>query len=68
MNFSLEGNQTANKEVDRLKENNMIKELHDPKWLANVVVVKKNNRKSIVCIDFTKLNKACPNDSFSLQW
>lgn len=30
------------------------------------MVVKKKNRKSKVCIDFTNLDKACTNDSFPL--
>ena len=36
-----------------------------PYWLSNVVVVKKKISKWRVYIDFTNLNKACPNDSFS---
>ena len=36
------------------------------KWLSNVVVVKKKNGKWRVCIDFTNLNKACPEDSYPL--
>lgn len=35
-----------------------------PEWLANPVVVKKKNRKWMVCVDFTNLKKACPMDSF----
>ena len=35
-----------------------------PKWLANVVMVKKNNSKWRMYVDFTDLNKACPKDSF----
>ena len=35
-------------------------------WLANPVVVCKANGKWRLCIDFTKLNKACPKDSFPL--
>ena len=37
-----------------------------PKWLANVVLVKKSNGKWRMCVDFSDLNKACPNDSFPL--
>ena len=37
-----------------------------PKWLANVVMVKKNNSKWRMHVDFTDLNKACPKDSFPL--
>jgi hypothetical protein len=34
--------------------------------LANVVLVKKENGKWRMCVDFTDLNKACPKDSFFL--
>ena len=41
-------------------------EVEYPKWLANVVLVKKANGKWRLCIDFTDINKACPKDSFPL--
>uniref|UniRef100_A0A2N9I869 Integrase catalytic domain-containing protein n=1 Tax=Fagus sylvatica TaxID=28930 RepID=A0A2N9I869_FAGSY len=53
-------------EVNRLIEAGAIKEILYPTWLSNTVVVKKNNRKWRVCIDFTDLNKACPKDPFPL--
>ena len=37
-----------------------------PKWLANVVLVKKANGKWRLCINFTDINRACPKDSFPL--
>ena len=37
-----------------------------PKWLANVVIIKKANDKWRLCIDFTNINQACPKDSFPL--
>ena len=37
-----------------------------PKWLANVVLVKKANGKWRLCIYFTDVNRACPKDSFPL--
>ena len=43
-----------------------IREVYYPKWLANVVLVKKANGKWRMCVDFTDLNKACPKDSFPL--
>ena len=53
-------------EVDRLMENNFIKESTYPNWVSNPVLVKKANGKWRVCIDFSDLNKACPKDSFPL--
>ena len=47
-------------------EANFIKEVYYPKWLANVVMVKKTNGKWRMCVDFTDLNKACPKDSYPL--
>ena len=43
-----------------------IREIQYPKWLANVVLVKKANGKWRMCVDFTDLNKACPKDSYPL--
>ena len=40
--------------------------MHYPKWLANVVLVKKANGKWRMCVDFIDLNRACPKDSFPL--
>ena len=37
-----------------------------PTWLANLVVVRKANRKWRLCIDYTDINKACPKDPFPL--
>jgi hypothetical protein len=34
--------------------------------VSNVVMVRKHDGKWRMCVDFTNLNKACPNDSFSL--
>ena len=39
-----------------------------PEWLANTVVVKKKSGKWRVCVDFTDLNKACPEDPFPMPW
>jgi hypothetical protein len=43
-----------------------IREVHQPRWLANPVVFSKANRKLRMCIDYTSLNKACPKDPFPL--
>ncbi|XP_050207935.1 uncharacterized protein LOC126657310 [Mercurialis annua] len=53
-------------EVARLKAANVIKDAYYPKWVANVVMVKKSNGTYRMCVDFTDLNKACPKDSFPL--
>ena len=68
-------------EVNNLKQAGAIKEVFYPKWLANIVVVKKKKREKSsrqkglrtwkngkwqVCVDFTDLNKAYPKDPFPL--
>ena len=37
-----------------------------PEWLVNVVLVKKENGKWRLCVNFTDVNRACPKDSFPL--
>jgi hypothetical protein len=41
-----------------------IREVYYPKWLVNMVLVKKSNNRWRICVYLTDLNKACPNDSF----
>ena len=43
-----------------------IQGVYYPKWLANMVMVKKANSKWRMCVDFTDLNKACPKNSYPL--
>ena len=64
--FAPERNKVISDEVDRLLEIDAIEPCQYPRWLSNVVVVKKKNGKWRVCIDFTNLNKACPKDSYPL--
>ena len=49
-----------------MKEVGATKEVFFPEWLANTVVVKKNNGKWRVCVGFTDLNRACPKDPFPM--
>lgn len=53
-------------EVERLISNGLVKEANYPKWISNLVLVKKHNGKWRVYIDFSNLNQACPKDSFPL--
>ena len=53
-------------EVNKLLAAGFIRKIYYLDWLANVLLVKKTNRKWRMCVDFTYLNKACPKDSFSL--
>ena len=53
-------------EVRKLEDAGFIRKVYYPDWLANVVMVKKANRKWRMCVDFTDLNKACLKDSYPL--
>ncbi|KAM1296823.1 hypothetical protein ACFX2F_023845 [Malus domestica] len=51
--------------IDKLLEANFIEEVAHPARLANVVLVmKKENGKWRVYVDYTNLNKACPKDPY----
>lgn len=39
-----------------------------PEWLANILLMKKVNKRWKVCIDFTDLNKAYLKDSYPLPY
>ena len=62
--FAPERQKSINEEVGKLLQAGAIREVEYPEWLANVVLVKKENGKWRLCIDFTDINKACPKDSF----
>lgn len=47
-------------------EAGVIREVRYPGWLANPVIVPKKGGKERMCVDFTNLNKACPQDPFPL--
>ena len=63
---SKEHSNAVKEEVNKFKPARAIKEVFYPEWLANTMVVKKNNGKWWVCVDFTNLNKACPKDPFPI--
>ena len=64
--FTPKRNKAVMDEVNKLLTANFIREVHYPKWLANVVIVKKTNGKWRMWVDFTNLNQAYPKDSFPL--
>ncbi|KAM1794266.1 hypothetical protein ACFX11_034761 [Malus domestica] len=62
-------------EVKKLKGIGFVREVNYPTWVANVVLVKKNPTKESLllqkvlwrmCVDYTDLNKGCPNGIFPL--
>ncbi|GKE29969.1 reverse transcriptase domain-containing protein [Tanacetum coccineum] len=59
-------NQAIQKEVGKLIEAGIIKEVHYHDWLSNPVMVKKHDNSWRMCVDFKDLNKACPKDGYPL--
>jgi hypothetical protein len=64
--FDEEKCKVIGEEIHKLLKARFIKEVHHPEWLANPVLVKKNNGKWRMCVDYTNLNKACPKVPFPL--
>ncbi|XP_020410177.1 uncharacterized protein LOC109946503 [Prunus persica] len=53
--------------IDKLLAARFIEEVSYSEWLANVVLVaKQENGKWRVCVDYTDVNEACPKDNFPL--
>nr|KYP64946.1 Retrovirus-related Pol polyprotein from transposon 17.6 [Cajanus cajan] len=61
-----EKRKAADAEVKKLLQAKFIREVTYTTWLANVVLVRKNNGKWRMCTDYTDLNKACPKDAYPL--
>nr|ABF96095.1 retrotransposon protein, putative, Ty3-gypsy subclass [Oryza sativa Japonica Group] len=64
--FAPDRRQAIREELDKLLKAGFIREVLQPEWLANPVMVRKANGKWRMCVDFTDLNKACPKDHFPL--
>ncbi|XP_071906258.1 uncharacterized protein [Coffea arabica] len=64
--FAPERKEVVRDEVSKLLEAKIVKEVYYPTWLANPVLVKKEEKAWRMCVDFTDLNKACPKDCYPL--
>ena len=64
--FAPERDNAIKEEVQKLTTTEFIWEVYYLDWLVNVVMVKKANGKWRMCVDFTNLNKACPQNSYLL--
>ncbi|GJX54785.1 reverse transcriptase domain-containing protein [Tanacetum coccineum] len=53
-------------EVHKLVEASIMQEVYYHDWLSNPVMVKKSDGSWRMCVDFTDLNKACPQDCYPL--
>ncbi|GJW37609.1 reverse transcriptase domain-containing protein [Tanacetum coccineum] len=63
---ALERAKAIQAEVQKLVEAGIIREVHYHDWLSNPVMVKKHDSSWRMCMDFTGLNKACPQDCYPL--
>jgi ribonuclease HI len=64
--FHTEVEAQITQEVKKLLVAGFIKPIQHPRWLSNIVPVKKKNGQIRCCVDFRNLNKACPKDEFPL--
>nr|GEW21869.1 reverse transcriptase domain-containing protein [Tanacetum cinerariifolium] len=53
-------------EVQKLVEARIMREVYYHDWQSNPVMVKKHDGSWRMCVDFTDLNKACPQDCYPL--
>jgi hypothetical protein len=65
--FVEEKRKAIGEEIAWLLTIGFIMEVFYQDWLANPVLVLKNNNTWRMCNDYTSLNKACPKDPFVLQ-
>nr|GFA08826.1 reverse transcriptase domain-containing protein [Tanacetum cinerariifolium] len=63
---ALEHTKAIQAEVEKLVEAGIMKEVYYHDWLSNPVMVKKHDGSWRMCVDFTNLNKAYPQDCYPL--
>ncbi|GKA76727.1 reverse transcriptase domain-containing protein [Tanacetum coccineum] len=61
-----ERNKAIQKEVAKLVDAGIMKEVNYHSCLSNPVMVKKHDDSWRMCVDFKDLNKACPKNGYSL--
>ncbi|GKE00716.1 reverse transcriptase domain-containing protein [Tanacetum coccineum] len=61
-----ERNKAIQKEVEKLVDAGIMKEVHYHSWLSNPIMVKKHDKSWLMCGDSKYLNKACPQDGYPL--
>nr|GEZ36536.1 reverse transcriptase domain-containing protein [Tanacetum cinerariifolium] len=66
MSQAPERTKAIQEEVQKLVEARIMREIYYHDWLSNPVMVKKHDGSWRMCIDFTDLNKACPQDCYPL--
>jgi hypothetical protein len=64
--FTQDKKDVIKREIATLLDAGFIKEVYNPDWLANPVLVPKKNKDWRMCVDYTDPNKRCKKDPFSL--
>jgi hypothetical protein len=64
--FAQDRKDVIKKEIARLLDVGFIKDVYDPDWLANSILVPKKNKDWRMCVDYTDLHKACKKRYFWL--
>lgn len=62
--FNQERKEAIQVEVEKLLKVGFIREVLYPDLISNMVLFRKSNRQWWICVDFTDLNRACPNIAF----
>jgi hypothetical protein len=62
--YTPERRETIRVEVNKLLEAGFIRPVDYPSWLANPGLVEKPDGSWRMCIDYTSLNKECPEDDY----
>ncbi|KAK4383262.1 hypothetical protein Sango_2792800 [Sesamum angolense] len=62
--FGMERNRIIEKEVNKLLKAGYVAEVQYTQWFSIVMLVPKAVEKWRMCMDFTNLNKACPEDPY----
>nr|GFB21329.1 reverse transcriptase domain-containing protein [Tanacetum cinerariifolium] len=66
MTGALERTRAIQAEVQKLVDAGIMREVYYHDWLSNPVMVKKHDGSWRMCVDFTDLNRACPQDCYPL--
>jgi hypothetical protein len=64
--FTQDKKDLIKREIARLLDSDFIKEVYQPDWFTNLVLVPKKNNNWRMCVDYTFLNKTCKKDLFGL--
>ena len=62
--FDDERRRAIGEEIAKLLAAGFIKEVYHSGWLSNPVLVRKKTGQWRMCVDYTGLNKACPQRPF----